>query len=97
MKWSIPPLLERYAEFFDASPIGAVLLALLVIVVLLLLLKMAVRFFVIVVVLFALVLLASYFINGEDKTNEAIRRGADQSSEIINQHLEKTEPKKLAD
>lgn len=57
------------------------------------LLKMAVRLFVIVLVIAALVIIASYFINGEDQTNEAIREGADQSSEIINQHLEKAEPK----
>lgn len=93
MNWSIPPLLERYLEFFDTSPTWAVLLAILVVVVLLMLLKMAVRFFVIVLVIAALVLLASYFIHGEDQTNDAIRKSAGQSSEIINQHLEQAKPK----
>jgi hypothetical protein len=39
------------------------------------------------------VLVASYFINGEEQTNDAIRQSADQSSEMINQHLDKAEPK----
>ena len=44
-------------------------------------------------VIAALVLLASYFIHGEDQTNDAIRKSAGQSSEIINQHLGQAEPK----
>ncbi|MBC8369569.1 MAG: hypothetical protein H8E25_06195 [Planctomycetes bacterium] len=93
MNWSIPPLFERYLVFFDASPLWATLLAIVVIAVLLLLLRTAVKLFVAVLVIAALVLIASYFINGEEKTNDAIRKGTGQSSQIINQHLDQAEPK----
>lgn len=93
MNWSIPPLVARYLEFFEASPIWATLAAIVVICVLLLLMKIAIKLFLFALAIVALVLVASYFINGEDQTNDAIRQGADQSSEMINQHLDKAEPK----
>ncbi|MFT7516473.1 MAG: hypothetical protein ACI84O_000254 [Myxococcota bacterium] len=93
MKWSIPPLLERYAAFFDSSPIWAVLLAIVVIALLLWLMRIAIRVFLFALVLLALVILASYFINGEDNTNDRIRESVEQSSEIIDQRLEKEQPK----
>ena len=92
MNWSIPPLFERYLAFFDASPVWAVLAAIVVIFALLMLMKVAIKLFLFMLAIVALVLVASYFINGEDQTNDAIRQGADQSSEIINQHLDRAEP-----
>jgi len=92
MNWSIPSLFERYLAFFDASPVWAVLAAIVVIFALLMLMKVAIKLFLFMLVIVALVLVASYFINGEDQTNDAIRQGADQSSEIINQHLDRAEP-----
>ena len=93
MNWSIPSLFERYLAFFDASPVWAVLAAIVVIFALLMLMRVAIKLFLLLLAIVALVLVASYFINGEDKTNDAIRQGAGQSSEMINQHLDKAEPK----
>jgi len=92
MNWSIPLLFERYLAFFDASPVWAALAAIVVIFALLMLMKVAIKLFLLLLAIVALVLVASYFINGEDQTNDAIRQGADQSSEIINQHLDRAEP-----
>jgi ABC-type transport system involved in cytochrome bd biosynthesis fused ATPase/permease subunit len=93
MNWSIPSLFERYLAFFEASPVWATLVAIVVIFASLMLMKIAIKFFLLMLGIVALVLVASYFINGEDQTNDAIRQGADQSSEMINQHLDKAEPK----
>jgi len=93
MNWSIPSLFERYLAFFEASPVWAALVAIVVIFASLMLMKIAIKFFLLMLGIVALVLVASYFINGEDQTNDAIRQGADQSSEMINQHLDKAEPK----
>ncbi|MBC8369000.1 MAG: hypothetical protein H8E25_03290 [Planctomycetes bacterium] len=93
MNWSIPSLFERYLAFFDASPVWAALAAIVVIFALLMLMRVAIKLFLLLLAIVALVLVASYFINGEDQTNDAIRQGADQSSEMINQHLDKAEPK----
>ena len=92
MNWSIPSLFERYLAFFDASPVWAALAAIVVIFALLMLMKVAIKLFLFMLAIVALVLVASYFINGEDQTNDAIRQGTDQSSEIINQHLDRAEP-----
>lgn len=92
MNWSIPSLFERYLAFFDASPVWAALAAIVVIFALLMLMKVAIKLFLFMLAIVALVLVASYFINGEDQTNDAIRQGADQSSEIINQRLDRAEP-----
>ena len=93
MNWSIPSLFERYLAFFEASPVWAALVAIVVIFASLMLMKIAIKFFLLMLGIVALVLVASYFINGEDQTNDAIRQSADQSSEMINQHLDKAEPK----
>tara|TARA_B110000881_G_scaffold155195_1_gene138004 strand:+ start:12 stop:299 length:288 start_codon:yes stop_codon:yes gene_type:complete len=93
MNWSIPSLFERYLAFFEASPVWATLVAIVVIFASLMLMKIAIKLFLLMLGIVALVLVASYFINGEDQTNDAIRQGADQSSEMINQHLDKAEPK----
>ena len=93
MNWSIPSLFERYLAFFEASPVWATLVAIVVIFASLMLMKIAIKFFLLMLGIVALVLVASYFINGEDQTNDAIRQGADQSSEMIHQHLDKAEPK----
>ena len=92
MNWSIPSLFERYLAFFDASPVWAVLAAIVVIFALLMLMKVAIKLFLFMLAIVALVLVASYFINGEDQTKAAKRQGTDQSSEIINQHLDRAEP-----
>ncbi|MAU92781.1 MAG: hypothetical protein CMJ93_01020 [Planctomycetes bacterium] len=93
MNWLIPSLFERYLAFFDASPAWAVLAAIVVIFALLMLMRVAIKLFLLLLAIVALVLVASYFINGEDQTNDAIRQGAGQSSEMINKHLDKAEPK----
>ena len=93
MNWSIPSLFERYLAFFEASPVWATLVAIVVIFASLMLMKIAIKLFLLMLGIVALVLVASYFINGEDQTNDAIRQSADQSSEMINQHLDKAEPK----
>ena len=93
MNWSIPSLFERYLAFFEASPVWATLVAIVVIFASLMLMKIAIKLFLLMLGIVALVLVASYFINGEDQTNDAIRQGADQSSEMIHQHLDKAEPK----
>jgi ABC-type transport system involved in cytochrome bd biosynthesis fused ATPase/permease subunit len=93
MNWSIPSLFERYLAFFEASPVWATLVAIVVIFASLMLMKIAIKLFLLMLGIVALVLVASYFINGEEQTNDAIRQSADQSSEMINQHLDKAEPK----
>ena len=91
----LPPLLQDYFEYFDTSPIMAVLLGVVIVVVGVALLRVALRLFLFFLLLLAIALvasyLASYFIAGEERTNETLRRGAQEIGSQVDEGMEKGE------
>jgi membrane protein implicated in regulation of membrane protease activity len=87
----LPPLLQDYFEYFDTSPIMAVLLGVVIVVVGVALLRVALRLFLFFLLLLAIALVASYFIAGEERTNETLRRGAQEIGQQVDEGLEKGE------
>ena len=85
----LPPLLQDYVNYFDTSPIMAVLLGVLVVVIAVALLRVAMKLFVFFLLLLAVALVASYFFVGEEVTNDALRRGAKDASEKVEEVMEK--------
>ncbi len=89
MNIQIPPLLQEYMQFFDQNPLLAVLLGLLVVVIAVALMRVALRMFLFFLLLLVLLLLASYFFVGEEPTNDALRRSAQDAGQKVEQVLEK--------
>ncbi len=87
----LPPLLQDYVEYFNTSPIMAVLLGVVVVVVGVALLRVALRLFLFFLLLLAIALVASYFIAGEERTNETLRRGAQEIGSQVDEGMEKGE------
>lgn len=85
----LPPLIHRYIDFFDQSPIMAVLLGVLVVVVAVALLRMAMKLFVFFLLLLAIALVASYFFVGKEATNDALRRGGKEAADKVEEVIEK--------
>ena len=84
----LPPLLQDYVNYFDTSPILAVLLGVLVVVIAVALLRVAMKLFVFFLLLLAVALVASYFFVGEEATNDALRRGAKDAGEKVEEVME---------
>ncbi len=84
----LPPLLQDYVNYFDTSPVMAVLLGVLVIVVGIALLRVALKLFLFFLLLLAIALVASYFIVGEEQTNRTLRRGAQEIGEQAEELVE---------
>ncbi|MFK5955995.1 MAG: hypothetical protein QM477_06065 [Planctomycetota bacterium] len=85
----LPPLLQDYADYFDTSPVLAVLLGVLVVVIAIALLRVAMKLFVFFLLLLAVALVASYFFVGEEATNDALRRGAKDAGAKVEEVMEK--------
>lgn len=68
-----PPLLRRYAEWFDQSPVPASLVALALAVVAIALLRMALKFFLVFLLVLMILILGSYLFMGEEETGEVIK------------------------
>ena len=85
----LPPLLQDYVNYFDTSPIMAVLLGVLIVVIALALLRVAMKLFVFFLLLLAVALVASYFFVGEEATNDALRRGAKDAGAKVEDVMEK--------
>jgi len=80
---NLPPLLQDYVNYFDQSPVMAVLLGLVVVLVAVALLRVALKLFLFFIILMVVALVASYFFMGEDSTNDALRRGAQEVGEQV--------------
>jgi len=78
----IPPLLDWFTRQFDESPLVAVLIALAVIAVAILLARMAMKLLLVFVILLAIAIGASYLFVGEQKTERALRKGANEALEL---------------
>ena len=75
MQASIPPLLHRYALWFDAAPVPASLVAIALAIVALALLRMAMKFFLVFLALLAVLILGSYLFMGEEETGDLLQDG----------------------
>ncbi len=80
---SLPPLLARYLAWFDTSPVLAVLVGLGVLILAFLLLRMALKVFLLFVILLVIAIVGSYFYLGADKTEDALRHGAEEAKDAI--------------
>lgn len=78
----LPPLIAWFSRQFDESPVLAVLIALAVLLVALVLARMAMKLLLVFVILLALAIGVSYFWLGEDKTERALRKGANEAIEM---------------
>ena len=85
----LPPLLQDYVNYFDTSPIMAVLLGVVIVVIAVGLLRVAMKLFVFFLLLLAVALVASYFIAGGEATNDALRRGAKDAGEKVGEAMDK--------
>ncbi len=83
----LPPLLDWYVDYFHSNPVVAVLLGIVVLLVALALLRTALKLFVWFLVLLAVAIVASYFFAGGEKTENALRKGANQAIEKANDVL----------
>jgi ABC-type transport system involved in cytochrome bd biosynthesis fused ATPase/permease subunit len=83
--------LDDYLAYFDQSPVMAVLLGLAVLLVAVALLRVALKLFLFFIILMVVALVASYFFVGEEDTNEALRRGADEVSEKVDDIIDSAE------
>ena len=79
----MPPLFQDYVDYFNDSPVMAVLLGVLVIVIAVALLRVALKLFLFFLLLLAIALVASYFIAGEEQTNRTLRRGAQEIGQQV--------------
>ena len=71
----IPPLLSRFAAWFDQSPVPATLVALAVAIVAVALLRMALKFFLVFLLVLMILILGSYLFMGEEETGDVIKDG----------------------
>lgn len=91
MEVQLPPLLDDYLAYFDQSPVMAVLLGLAILLVAVALLRVALKLFLFFIMLMVVALVASYFFVGEESTNDALRRGADEVSEKVDDLIDDAE------
>ncbi|MHC4837400.1 MAG: hypothetical protein ACYTF3_04350 [Planctomycetota bacterium] len=91
MEVQLPPLLDDYLAYFDQSPVLAVLLGLAILLVAVALLRVALKLFLFFIILMVVALVASYFFVGEESTNDALRRGADEVSEKVDDLIDTAE------
>lgn len=91
MEVQLPPLLDDYLAYFDQSPVMAVLLGLAILLVAVALLRVALKLFLFFIILMVVALVASYFFVGEESTNDALRRGADEVSEKVDDLIDDAE------
>jgi hypothetical protein len=85
----LPPFLTQYAKWIEANPALGAISALALIVVLLWLLRKSLKLFMVLIGLAAVALLASYFIVGPEKTNNAVRDKTQQAIEQGKDLMEK--------
>lgn len=84
----IPPLLSRFAAWFDQSPVPAALVALVVAIVAIALLRMALKFFLVFLLVLMILILGSYLFMGEEETGDVIK---DKVYEITDPDAESSE------
>lgn len=84
-------MLDDYLAYFDQSPVLAVLLGLAILLVAVALLRVALKLFLFFIILMVVALVASYFFVGEESTNDALRRGADEVSETVDDLIDSAE------
>jgi len=84
-------MLDDYLAYFDQSPALAVLLGLAILLVAVALLRVALKLFLFFIILMVVALVASYFFVGEESTNDALRRGADEVSETVDDLIDSAE------
>ncbi len=80
---SSSPIVAWIQDSFEESPFLTVLAGLAVLAVLLWLLRSAIKIFIGVVLLAAIALLASFFLQGEEETNDLIREGMEKAGEKV--------------
>ncbi len=85
----LPPFLTQYAKWIEANPALGAISVLALIVVLLWLLRKSLKLFMVLIGVAAIALLASYFIVGPEKTNNAVRDKTQQAIEQGKDLLEK--------
>jgi ABC-type transport system involved in cytochrome bd biosynthesis fused ATPase/permease subunit len=79
----LPPLFQDYVDYFNDSPVMAVLIGVLVIVIGVALLRIALKLFLFFLLLLAIALVASNFIAGEEQTNRTLRKGAHEIGQQV--------------
>lgn len=84
-------MLDDYLAYFDQSPVLAVLLGLAILLVAVALLRVALKLFLFFIILMVVALVASYFFVGEESTSDALRRGADEVSETVDDLIDSAE------
>ncbi|NQU47070.1 MAG: DUF4149 domain-containing protein [Planctomycetes bacterium] len=85
----LPPFLTQYAKWIEANPALGAISVLALIVVLLWLLRKSLKLFMVLIGVAAIALLASYFIVGPEKTNNAVREKTHEAIEQGKDLLEK--------
>lgn len=71
----VPPILRRFSQWFDQSPVPAALVALAVAIVAIALLRMALKFFLVFLLVLMIMILGSYLFMGEEETGDVIKDG----------------------
>lgn len=77
----LPPLLTWFTRQFEESPVSATLIAILALVVILVLARVAMKLLLVLLILLALAIGASYLFVGEERTEQALRQGAQEALE----------------